>query len=150
MSDENEENGEEQQIKKEPPKPVFKKIFLNDMNSWFSEFFIENVRTDFKPNDLIQYEFMGTINKSSRPLPRLFIPKQIKIDYNGNYKNPIFDNDIFIINMDGADFNDVDYIIKGLKALKYENEKVLVIISSIMTWHRTQPKYKKEEGEQPE
>ena len=79
------------------------------MSSWFSEFFIENVRTDFKPNDLIQYEFMGTINKSSRPLPRLFIPKQIKIDYNGNYKNPIFDNDIFIINMDGADFNDVDY-----------------------------------------
>ena len=48
--------------------------------------------------------------------------------------------------MDGADFNDVDYINKGLKALKYETEKVLVIVSSIMTWACSQPKYKKEEG----
>ncbi len=48
--------------------------------------------------------------------------------------------------MNGADFNAVDSIIKGLKALKYETEKVLVIVSSIMTWECSQPKYKKEEG----
>ena len=130
------------------PKPGTRKIFLNDMNSWFSEFFIQNLRYDKTREGYTKYDFMGTINQSDRPLPRLFTPKQIKLDYNGNYENPVFQNDIFVINMDGADFNDVDYIIKGLKALKYYDEKILVIISSVMTWARTQPKYKKEEGEQ--
>ena len=130
------------------PKPGTRKIFLNDMNSWFSEFFIQNLRYDKTREGYIKYDFMGTINDSDRNLPRLFTPKQIKLDYNGNYENPVFQNDIFVINMDGADFNDVDYIIKGLKALKYYDEKILVIISSVMTWARTQPKYKKEEGEQ--
>jgi len=150
MADEEINEEEEQKIKKEPPKPVTYKLFLNDMNSWFSSFFIENMRTDLKPDSLTKYDFMGTIQKDNRPLPPLFTPKEIKLDYNDNYRHPVFDNDIFVFNMDRADFNEIDYIIKGLKALTYETEKTLIIVTSIMTWARTPPKYKKEEGEQPE
>ncbi|MCQ2820156.1 MAG: hypothetical protein MJ252_23055 [archaeon] len=148
MADDEELNEEEQQKKKEPPKPVDWKIFLNDMNSWFSSFFIENMRTDNKPDALNRYHFMGTRQNSPRLLPSLFTAEEIKINYDYNYKCPVFDNDIIVYNLDRADFNEIDYIIKGLKALKYEKEKVLVIVSSIMTWARTPPKIKKEEGEE--
>lgn len=151
MADEEIQGGENEIPKKvEPIIPIEKKIFLNDMNSWFSNFVIENLRTDQIKDAKIKYEFMGTRQKSKRLLPRLFTPKEIKIDYNLNYQCPVFDNDIFIYNLDGSDFNEIDYIIKGLKALKYDKEKILVIVSSIMTWARTPPKYKKEEGEQEE
>ena len=93
---------------------------------------------------------MGTVQPNERRLPDLFTPDIIKMDYNDHYKTKLFDNDIFIFNMKDANFNDIDYIIKGLKALKYEKEKVLVIVTSIMTWARTQPKYKKEEGAEEE
>ena len=93
---------------------------------------------------------MGTVQSNSRKLPSLFTPEIVRLDYNDNYKSKIFDNDVFIFNMKDANFNDIDYIIKGLKALKYEKEKILVIVTSIMTWARTQPKYKKEEGAEEE
>ena len=83
---------------------------------------------------------MGTVQSNERRLPDLFTPEIIKMDYNDHYKAKLFENDIFIFNMQDANFNDIDYIIKGLKALKYEKEKVLVIIKSIMTWVRTKPK----------
>ena len=143
---------EEGEVKKEvkPPEPVYYKVFLNDMNSRFSHFIIENMRSDLKKDLLINYNFMGTVQKNSRRLPDLFTPEIINLDYNDNYKSNIFENDIFIFNMKDANFNDIDYIIKGLKALKYEKEKILVIVTSIMTWARTQPKYKKEEGAEEE
>ena len=143
---------DEGEVKKEikPPEPVYYKVFLNDMNSWFSHFIIENMRSDLKKDLLINYNFMGTVQPNSRRLPDLFTPEIIKLDYNDNYKSKIFSNDVFIFNMQDANFNDIDYIIKGLKALKYEKEKILVIVTSIMTWARTSPKYKKEEGAEEE
>ena len=143
---------EEGEVKKEvkPPEPVYYKVFLNDMNSWFSRFVIENMRSDLKKDLLINYNFMGTVQKNSRRLPDLFTPEIINLDYNDNYQSKIFENDVFIFNMKDANFNDIDYIIKGLKALKYDKEKILVIVTSIMTWARTQPKYKKEEGAEEE
>jgi hypothetical protein len=143
------EEMEEKKVVK-PPEPVYYKVFLNDMNSWFSRFIIENMRSDLKKDLLINYSFMGTVQSNERRLPDLFTPEIIKMDYNDHYKAKLFENDIFIFNMHDANFNDIDYIIKGLKALKYEKEKVLVIITSIMTWARTKPKYKKEEGGEEE
>ena len=111
---------EEGEVKKEvkPPEPVYYKVFLNDMNSRFSHFIIENMRSDLKKDLLINYNFMGTVQKNSRRLPDLFTPEIINLDYNDNYKSNIFENDVFIFNMKDANFNDIDYIIKGLKALK--------------------------------
>ena len=47
------------------------KIFLNNMHTWFSNFLIEELRTDHIPKDKIQYSFMGT-KEPSEPLPYLF------------------------------------------------------------------------------
>jgi len=122
-----------------------RKIFLNNMNSWFSNSVIESLRTEsVQDPKVIKNEFMGTLNNSKMKLPYLFQPKEIKIDYNYHYEHEIFTNDVFIYDMQDSDYNEIEYIIKGLKTLKHSSEKILIIITSIMTWARSPPKIKKE------
>lgn len=122
-----------------------RKIFLNSMNSWFSNFVIEEFRTDYLPDAKIKYEFMGTMNTSSQPLPRLFEPKETKIELGYNYNQEVFTNDYFIYYLDDSNLAEVDFIIRGLKSLKYDSEKTLILVSSIMTWGKTPQKMKTEE-----
>lgn len=120
-----------------------RQIFLNNMNSWFSNFVIENLRTEIVTDPKITKNiFMGTINSSNNSLPYLFEPKIIKIDYNFHYEHEIFNNDVFIYNLQDSDYNEIEYIIKGLKTLKHNTEKSLIIVSNIMTWARSAPKIK--------
>ena len=114
-----------------------RKIFLSCMNSWFSNFIIEEFRTDYLPDAKIQNTFMGTINISGQPLPRLFDPKEITIEVGHNYNQEVFNNDIFIFNLDDSNLTEVEFVIRGLKNIKYENEKMLILISNIMTWAKT-------------
>ena len=44
-------------------------------------------------------------------------------------------------------FEEVDYVIKTLKTSKLEKKKTLIIISSVMTWVNTLPKFEKGEAE---
>lgn len=124
--------------------PIVKtrKIFLNNLNSWMSNFIIEEFRTDHLPNSAIQNVFMGTVNNSTHPLPRLFSPTITKIKTNSSYDQEVFSNDIFIYSLEKGNLDEIEYIIKGLKAIKYEEEKVLIIISSPMTWRNTPQKTK--------
>ena len=121
------------------------KIFLNSMNSWFSNFLIEELRTDYLPKSKIQYSFMGTLDDSGRPLPYLFEPKITKIEIGYNYDQEIFDNDIYILNLNDSNLEEAEFIIRGLKTLKFFNRKMLIIISNIMTWANTPLKYYTEE-----
>ena len=115
-----------------------RKIFLNCMNSWFSNFIIEEFSTDYLPNANPQNVFMGTIDINGHPLPRLFEPTEITVQPDVNYNNQkVFENDIIIYNLDDANLSEVEFVIRGLKNLKYEKEKILIIISNIMTWAKT-------------
>ena len=105
-----------------------RKIFLSCMNTWFSNFIIEAFRTDYLALPTIKNSFMGTLKVSSHPLPRLFEPKEIEIEIGYNYNQEVFNNDCFIYNLDDANFAEVEFIIRGLKSLKYENEKILILI----------------------
>ena len=113
------------------------KIFLNSMNSWFSNFFIEELRTDYLPKSKIQYSFMGTTDNSDRPLPYLFEPKLTSIEIGYNYDQEIFENDIIIFNLNDSNLEEVEFVIRGLQTLKYSTKKMLIIISNIMTWANT-------------
>ena len=114
-----------------------RKIFLNCMNSWFSNFIIEEFRTDYIQNPSIQNIFMGTIAINGHPLPRLFEPIEINVQPDFNYNQKVFENDIIIYNLDDANLSEVEFVIRGLKNLKYEKEKILILISNIMTWAKT-------------
>ena len=129
-----------------------RKIFLNCMNSWFSNFIIEEFRTDYLPNANPQNIFMGTIDINGHPLPRLFEPTEITVQPDVNYNNQkVFENDIIIYNLDDANLSEVEFVIRGLKNLKYEKEKILIIISNIMTWAKTPLKtFTEEERSSPD
>ena len=47
------------------------------------------------------------------------------------------------------DYEEVDYVIKTLKTSDLNEEKTLVLLSSVMTWVNTPPKFytEKKEGE---
>ena len=112
------------------------KIFLNSMNTWFSNFIIEEFRTDHTPNAKLQYSF-STTKESSEPLPYLFQPKFIKIKPGYDYNQEIFDNDIIIFNLNDANLDEVEYVIRGLDNIKNESPKIFILISNIMTWANT-------------
>ena len=122
------------------------KIFLNAMDSWFSNFLIETFRTDHLPESKLQTEFMGTINDKKRSqLPMYFEPKIFNFDYNTSYKSDIFNNDIIIYNLNTGSLKEVDYIIRGLKSTNFDSEKILILISNILTWGKTPDKLKTED-----
>ena len=94
---------------------------------------------------------MGTIDLTERPLPALFEPKVTRVEIGFNYNQEIFQNDIFIYNLDDSNISEVEFVIRGLKNLKYEKEKILIIISNIMTWAKTPLKtFTDEEKSNPE
>ena len=44
-------------------------------------------------------------------------------------------------------FEEVDYVIKTLKTSDLQEEKTLVLLSSVMTWVNTPPKFEEEKAE---
>ena len=119
------------------------KIFLNAMDSWFSNFIIEAFRTDHLPESKFQNEFMGTINdKKVQRLPMYFQPKIINFEFNTAYENIIFSNDVIIYNLNTGNTRELEYIINGLKSNNFTQEKILLVISNIMTWSKTPDKIK--------
>ena len=123
------------------------KIFLNAMDSWFSNFVIETFRTDHLPESKSQTEFMGTFNdKKTQRLPMYFKPKIINFEYNTAYENIIFSNDIIIYNLNTGNTKELEYIINGLNSQNFTTEKILIIISNIMTWSKTPDKIKTDES----
>ena len=117
--------------------PKERKIFLNCMNSWLSNFIIEEFRTDYLPEAKTKNIFMGTIDLSGRPLPALFEPKETTVEIGYNYNQEVFQNDVFIYNLDDSNLSEVEFVIRGLQTIKYDNEKILILISNIMTWADT-------------
>jgi len=119
-----------------------KKIFLNNMNSLFSNILIENLRTEHNIDaKTIRSVFMGTVNSSNSSLPYLFKPEIVNIEINCHFESKVFTNDIYILDLHD-DYNDLEFIIKGLRHLRHDEEKILVLISSPLTWGKTNPKYK--------
>ena len=114
-----------------------RKLFINNMNSWFSNFIIEEFRTDYMPDSKIKTHIMGTIDPSGGPLPKLFEPKETFIEVGYNYSQEVFDNDILIFNLDDSYLPEVEYVVRGLQNIKIESEKLLIIVSNVMTWAET-------------
>ena len=77
---------------------------------------------------------MGTMDLTGRPLPALFEAKITNVEIGFNYNQELFQNDIFIYNLDDSNISEVEFVIRGLQTIKYEEEKILILISNIMTW----------------
>ena len=60
--------------------------------------------------------------------------------------------DVIVYDLITNSFEEVDYVIKTLKTSHLLEKKTLILLSTIMTWVNTPPKYKKElaDGEEEE
>jgi adenylate kinase len=66
------------------------------------------------------------------------------------FRKHILESDIVIYDLMTSNFEEVDHVIKTFKTSEYEQEKILILISSVMSWANTPPKVKKvnEDGEE--
>ena len=66
------------------------------------------------------------------------------------FRSTILDSDVVIYDLNTADYDEVDHVIKTFKTSEYEEEKILVLISSVMTWVNTPAWLKKPDDEENE
>ena len=90
------------------------------------------------------------MTQSEGQLPKLFEPSYNSIELGYDYSQEVFDNDIFIFNLDDSYLPEVEFIIRGLENGEYEKEKIIILISNIMTWGETPLKIYTEEEMQKE
>lgn len=64
------------------------------------------------------------------------------------FRKTILESDIVIYDLNTADFDEVDHVIKTFKTSDYEDEKILILVSSVMTWVNTPPWLKKPDDEE--
>ena len=145
---------------KEKPKvleePKDRNIFINQMNSFISNFLIDSLREDkhnFFTGTLADPNIVNSnrsiINDSKMnkyKLPKNFEPKIVKIDPKSTYEHNIdlFNNNYFIYDLENSNYSEIEYIIKGLRTKEFEEDKTLILVSNILTWARTPPKIIKE------
>jgi hypothetical protein len=80
------------------------------------------------------------------------VEKIVKMERTREFRETILESDIIIYDLITNEFEEVDYVIKTLKTSKLQTQKTLIILSSVMTWVNTPPKYFTEnaEGEENE
>ena len=54
---------------------------------------------------------------------------------------------MIIYDLMSNDYEEIDYVIKTLKTSNLQEDKTLVLLSSVMTWVNTPPKFEEEKGE---
>jgi hypothetical protein len=107
---------------------------------------------------LAAHTFIGTLQKDETDPSTLTdtAPEGVmRISYmerTKEFRDDILGSDIIIYDLMTNTYEEVDYVIKTLKASELSNDKTLILLSSVMTWVNTPPKFQKEleDGEEPE
>lgn len=144
------EDGSEAAPAEPIPPPKGKKFFISNVNTFVGQSLIEELRNDHQVDDPISaHEFIGTeSNLENAEIPG-GVKKIIKQDKTRAFRKTILESDVIVYDLQTADFDEVDHVIKTAQQGSFEDDKTLILISSVMTWVNTPPKLQKE-GEEPE
>jgi hypothetical protein len=66
------------------------------------------------------------------------------------FRNNLLESDVIIYDLMSNAFEEVDYVIKTLKSSELTKPKTLVLLSSVMTWVNTPPKFEEKAEGDPE
>lgn len=138
----------EEVVAVEPPKGL--KFFISNVNSFVSQSLVEELRNDHKGLDEVSvHKFIGTKSSDENAEVPSGVSEVIEnVGKSRSFRNHIFESDIIIYDLMNSEYDEVDNVIKTLTG-DYDEEKTLILISSVMTWVNTPPKVKKE-GEENE
>ena len=140
------------EIEEQPPKPIEEpdglNFFVNHVNSYMGKSLISQLRNDqevTKPE--AAHKFVGTRDESENlPVPE-GVAKIVDKNTTQSFRDQILASDVIVYDLHTAKFEEVDHVIKTLKTNKLVETKTLILISSVMTWVNTPPKFKKEKEE---
>ena len=76
----------------------------------------------------------------------------VDFERTADFRQKLLENDVIIYDLLSNSFEEVDYVIKTLKTSELQQEKTLVLLSSVLAWVNTPPKLEEEkkEGEEEE
>ena len=146
---------------KEPvPPPQGKKIFLSHCNSYEGRALFKELwnKDQFKENPDWAYAahvFTGTLRKEEKNARGGFeeapegINSFVDFERTAEFRQELLKNDVIIYDLLSNSFEEVDYVIKTLKTSDLQEDKTLVLLSSVMTWVNTPPKFEEaKEGDE--
>lgn len=117
-----------------------KKIYINDLNTYIGAALHHELRNDTKENDTPNEIFGSYIDKDLSDKPQ-GIKKMLKRSKPKLMRKKISECDIIIYDLHYGNPNDV---LGGLEAMKKtgEEEKIFILISSLLLWDSTGAKMK--------
>ena len=152
-------DSDQEPIKEEPKEEPGKRFFLSHVNSYTGKALLKELRNEALVKDPMNaHTFTATFNadeedgSGKKEVPPEGVQKIVSMERTSDFRQQILESDIIIYDLQLNKFEEVDYVIKTLKSSNLQQEKTLILISSVMTWYNTPPKYKKEleEGEEAE
>jgi hypothetical protein len=153
------EYDEDEQPKAPEPEPPGKRIFLSHCNSYEGKTLFKELwnRENCREPEVAAHSFIGTVKKDERKPTGAFEEPDQRIQLTGferskEFRDTLLSCNVIIYDLMSNDFEEVDYVIKTLKTSELQEEKTLVLLSSVMTWVNTPPKFEEEkpEGEEEE
>ena len=149
MSD---EDDQEQQVIKEPPREEDgKRFFISHLNSYTGMTLARELRNEHLVREPhAAHSFSGTTDaraaKKLESIPEM--PSGIEVvsmERTEQFRKVILASDVIIYDLVTNKYEEVDYVIKTLKTADLsgsDKHKTLILLSSVMTWVNTPPKYK--------
>jgi adenylate kinase len=59
------------------------------------------------------------------------------------FEEVILNSDVIIYDLNQCDLKEAEFVISTLKMHPFQQQKILICVSNVMTWAKTQPKVKK-------
>jgi len=89
---------------------------------------------------------VGKVQGAFQEAPEGF-EKFVEFDRTKEFRDNLLACDTIVYDLMSNSFEEVDYVIKTLKTSPLTNEKTLVLLSSVMTWVNTPPKFQEDPDE---
>ena len=147
---------------KEPePEPDGKRIFLSHANTYEGQIMFKELWNKDQPlrePERAAHTFTGTVRKEEKNArdgyqePPGGFEKFVSFSRTQEFRQALLESNVIIYDLMSNDYEEVDYVIKTLKTSNLQEDKTLVLLSSVMTWVNTPPKFEElkdgEEGEE--
>jgi len=160
------EDGSENEKPKEPePEADGKRIFLAHANTYEGQAMFKELwnKDKVREPEKAAHTFVGTVRKEERNArdgyqePPEGIEKFIEFERTEEFRQSLLQSNVIIYDLMSNNYEEIDYVIKTLKTSDLQEEKTLVLLSSVMTWVNTPAKFEEElvegqeegEGEEP-
>jgi adenylate kinase len=149
-------DSEQEEIIKPPPKEEpGKKFFLAHSNTYEGMALFKELynRDTCREPELAAHSFVGTVKKSEKTPAGNFqmaptgLDRLVEFGRTKDFRETLLESEVIVYDLMSNDYEEVDYVIKTLKTSTLTEPKTLVLLSSVMTWVNTPPKFTEEKPE---